>query len=65
MDSSNLALYPEELAALVTDEELMILLVLLCNSEGSQASMSAVESEPGLFSIGIFKGTLGWQILVT
>jgi hypothetical protein len=59
MDSLNLARYPEELVALGTDEELMLLLVLLCHSAGSQASISAVESEPSLFFDQNFQGDLG------
>jgi hypothetical protein len=58
MDSSNLAPYPEALAALGTDEELMLLLVLLCNSEASKAPISAVESEPSPFSRQNFHGNL-------
>jgi hypothetical protein len=51
MDSSNLSKYPEPRAGLGAEEELMLLLVLLCNSEGSQTPTPAVKSKANL-SVG-------------
>jgi len=49
MDSLNLSQHPELRAARSADEDLMLLLVLLCNSEGSQAATSSIEFEANLF----------------
>ena len=49
MDSLNLSRHPELRAGRSADEDLMLLLVLLCNSEGSQAATSSIEFDAHLF----------------
>jgi hypothetical protein len=48
MDSSNLSRYPEPRADLGADKELLLLIVLLCNSEASQEATHAVEPKTNL-----------------
>jgi hypothetical protein len=48
MDSSNLSRYLEPGAALEADRELLLLLVLLCNSGASQEPTPAVEPKTNL-----------------
>lgn len=48
MDSTNLSEHLEPRAAIGAEKELMLLLVFLCDSNGSRASTPVVEPRPDL-----------------